>query len=255
MLGKAKMGTCETCGKSNRSLRRLDSGQWVCHTCLREIRPARAKGDVPLATIRRLQAAGFHVDDYAANDEVRRLKAIENLRHQGVHLPESATTDQINAALSSISREWYDKIAGVSRTQRLVRGLDPGDQLFPVRDPRNRYDANAIKLLNEDGDQVGWIRAEANGSMAHDMDKGVYHEVFVKAITGHYQRLLGVNIRIVKYPNRRIRPGVATPEMPAAMRRASATVGTVPTKSSLGLGYFAGRAVRHLVDYAKSLFG
>ncbi len=255
MLGKAKKGTCETCGKSNRSLRRLDSGQWVCHTCLREIRPARTKADAPLGTIRRLQAAGFHVDDYASKDEVQRLGAIEHLRRDGVRLSELATTEQINAALSSVSREWYDKIAGVSRTQRLVRKLDLGDQLFPVRDPRNRYDPNAIKLLNEDGDQVGWIRAEANGSMSQDMDKGVYHEVFVKEITGQGQRFLGVNIRIVKYPNRRTRLGLANPEMPVATRITSAAIGTVPIKSSPGPGYFAGRVARHLVDYVRNLFG
>ena len=195
------------------------------------------------------------MDDYASKDEVQRLGAIEHLRRDGVRLSELATTEQINAALSSVSREWYDKIAGVSRTQRLVRKLDLGDQLFPVRDPRNRYDPNAIKLLNEDGDQVGWIRAEANGSMSQDMDKGVYHEVFVKEITGQGQRFLGVNIRIVKYPNRRTRLGLANPEMPVATRITSAAIGTVPIKSSPGPGYFAGRVARHLVDYVRNLFG
>lgn len=227
----------------------------MCRTCLREIRPARAKGAASLATIHRLQAAGFHVDDYATNEEVRRLKAIGNLRHQGIHLSELATGEQINAALSSVSREWYDKVAGVSRTQRIVGTLDPGDRLCPERDPKNRYDPNAIKLLDGNGDQVGWIRAETIGSMASDMDKGVYHEVFVKEITGQSQRLLGVNIRIVKYPNRRTRTSATNPEISPALDKVSVSVGSVPIKSSPGPGYFAGRATHYLFDFLGNLFG
>lgn len=38
-------GTCELCGKSPRVCRQLDSGQWVCHTCLRVFKPQKSRVD------------------------------------------------------------------------------------------------------------------------------------------------------------------------------------------------------------------
>jgi ribosomal protein S14 len=33
-----RKGTCEGCGNTSRVLSQVESGQWVCRTCLREIR-------------------------------------------------------------------------------------------------------------------------------------------------------------------------------------------------------------------------
>lgn len=254
MLGKPKKGVCETCGKPNRSLRELDSGQWVCRSCLKEIRPARSEANGSLATIHRLQSLGYHIDDYATKDETQRLKMIDQLRKEGVRLSESATEEEITDGLGSVVHEWFDKIAGVSRTQKLVRCLRPGERLFPERDPKNRYDSNAIRLLNAQGEQVGWIRAETNGSMAQDLDRGVYHEVFVSEITGHNQRTLGVNIRIVKYPHRRIQAGVAARSIRPTAGGVSSR-GTAQNCGATGVGHFVGRVLRYLVQCANKLFG
>lgn len=253
MLGRAKKGVCEACGKPNRSLHALDSGQWLCRSCLKEIRPARSEANGSLATIRRLQSLGYHIDDYATKDETQRLKMIDQLQKEGVHLSETATAEEVTDGLDSVVHEWYDKIAGVSRTQKLVRCLRTREQLFPKRDPKNRYDSNAIILLNALGDQVGWIRAETNGSMARDLDKGVYHEVFVSAITGRNKPTLGVNIRIVKYPHRHLQPLAAQATRPTAGTVSSSR--TVHNCGAPGMIYCAGRALRYLIQHEKTIFG
>ena len=46
--GKDK-GRCEVCGKDPRVLTAIDSGQWVCRTCLRELRPSEPKTKQPRA--------------------------------------------------------------------------------------------------------------------------------------------------------------------------------------------------------------
>ncbi len=203
MDGQKKNGECETCGKPDRSLRHLASGQWICRTCLKNIRPPRNETHGSISVIRRLQAAGIQIDDYASKEETERLRSIKELRDCGVTITEDATAAQVEAAFRLVTVEWYDKIAGVTYTQTKVDHLCPGDQLFPLRDPANRHYSNAIKLLMKDGRQVGWIRADTNGSLAHDLDRGVYHEIFVKDLTGLDHPTHGVNIRIVKYPYRK----------------------------------------------------
>ncbi|NNM85709.1 MAG: hypothetical protein HKL96_08140 [Phycisphaerales bacterium] len=203
MNSQKKKGKCETCGKPDRLLQCLASGQLICRTCLKEIRPPRDETHGAISVIRRLQAAGIKIDDYASKEETERLRSIKELRDCGVTITEDSTTEQIEAASLLVTVEWYDKIAGVSYHQGAVSHLHPGDQLFPIRKSENRYDHGAIKLFTKDGKHIGWIREETNGSLAHDIDQGIYHEIFVKNITGLDHPTHGVNIRIVKYPYRK----------------------------------------------------
>jgi ribosomal protein L37AE/L43A len=74
-----RKGECEGCGKRPRVLRRIDSGQWLCQKCLREIRPPRPKH---LATAKQLayaRALGFDVSDNATKEEVGELLGFHEL--------------------------------------------------------------------------------------------------------------------------------------------------------------------------------
>ncbi|WP_202638699.1 HIRAN domain-containing protein [Bailinhaonella thermotolerans] len=48
-------------------------------------------------------------------------------------------------------------VAGVSRTQHIVRGLSPGQELYAVRDDGNAYDPNAVMFVLPDGSLVGYV--------------------------------------------------------------------------------------------------
>ncbi len=67
MPGEDKQtGTCELCGNTPRVCRRLESGQWVCHMCLRSFKPEpgprEPKGPRPATDKQRALAASLRVD-------------------------------------------------------------------------------------------------------------------------------------------------------------------------------------------------
>jgi hypothetical protein len=78
----------------------------------------------------------------------------EELREKGIRITHAAgAKDHYEAALN----------AAVS---------SPGKPLFLEREPDNSYDGNAIRLKNEDGDQVGYLPREVAGEVAAEMDAG-----------------------------------------------------------------------------------
>jgi len=54
------------------------------------------------------------------------------------------------------------KVAGVSFCKDIVENLQEGQVLFLEKDPENKYDQNAIKILNEDKNMVGFVPKQFN---------------------------------------------------------------------------------------------
>jgi len=95
--------------------------------------------------------------------------------------------------------EFYTKVAGVSfdGRQRYVRRLRIGESLILERDRYNPYDRNAIKVMNSNGEQIGFISKEIASTMAFNMDLGIRYSVIVSAITGtNPGDTMGVNILV-----------------------------------------------------------
>ena len=95
--------------------------------------------------------------------------------------------------------EFYTKVAGVTfdNRQRLIRRMSVGDTVSLVRDPCNPYDSNAIKVINTNGDQIGFISKELASTMAINMDSGVNFVATVSNITGmNPGENIGVNLHI-----------------------------------------------------------
>lgn len=63
------------------------------------------------------------------------------------------------------------KVVGVSYRQEAVARLQMGDQVWLEREPFNRYDTNAIKVIRNNGEQIGYINRYLAQSLAPLMDR------------------------------------------------------------------------------------
>jgi hypothetical protein len=93
---------------------------------------------------------------------------------------------------------FYSKIAGVSRRQRAVVKCDVGDRLLLVREPDNDHDSNAVKIMREDGDFLGYIPSETAEELAERMDAGEEAWAEITTLTGGTddKPTRGVNIEV-----------------------------------------------------------
>lgn len=78
-----RQGRCELCGKSPRSLRQLESGQWVCHTCLKAFRPPKSSPNAPATE-----------------------KQVSYARRLGIHLPPGCTKADASKHIGLVSRQF-----------------------------------------------------------------------------------------------------------------------------------------------------
>ena len=86
MNGIRNRGQCEGCDKEPRILTRIQSGQLVCRTCLREIRTPPAGQLARLEDIRQLRTRGFEISDDLTQGECERLQMVDLLRSHGLSI-------------------------------------------------------------------------------------------------------------------------------------------------------------------------
>lgn len=111
------------------------------------------------------------------------------------------------------SASFFTKVAGVtqqnadgSARQAIVRRLKPGQTLFLVRDPRNKYDRNAVMVVAKLGllrrlRQVGFLNADLAAEFAPLLDAGGRIDATVSEVTGGggwlwWKKNYGVNIKL-----------------------------------------------------------
>tara|TARA_B100000242_G_C42931632_1_gene432062 strand:- start:536 stop:847 length:312 start_codon:yes stop_codon:yes gene_type:complete len=63
------------------------------------------------------------------------------------------------------------KVAGVSFHKQKVESLTEGDILTLERDPENKYDSNAVKILNSEGEMIGFVPKEFNSAIVRKFKK------------------------------------------------------------------------------------
>ncbi len=93
--------------------------------------------------------------------------------------------------LVGVRGESYDNENGSSR-QELIRHLRSHDRVALEPDPTNSHDRWAVKVLNEAGEQVGWLPSDARD--ADTLLRGEPISAVVHAVTGGtnwLRRLLG----------------------------------------------------------------
>jgi hypothetical protein len=101
---------------------------------------------------------------------------------------------------------FFTKIAGVTfeGRQRIISRCSEGEQLVLRRDPINRFDEGAIKVLRLNGEQLGFIpehvsRCGDPSGLAFQMDRGSEYSCRIKNLTGGGPgQGIGVNIEIIE---------------------------------------------------------
>ena len=105
-------------------------------------------------------------------------------------------------------RRIFSKVAGVtmpnadgSKRQTIIAGCRSGEILSLVREPKNRHDKYAVKVLRLTGEQIGYLSESITGNdqgigwcIGRRMDKGISVQARVKDVTGQDPR--GVNIEL-----------------------------------------------------------
>ncbi len=75
------------------------------------------------------------------------------------------------------------KVAGVSFCKTVVEKLSEGEILFLEKDPENKYDKNAVKIVNTKNEMVGFIPKIFNQAILKKFDKiKTKYELKVKSI-------------------------------------------------------------------------
>ncbi len=89
---------------------------------------------------------------------------------------------------------YHTKVAGVTfeGRQDIIKGLHSGTDIMFERDPENKYDPNAVKVLAE-GKHIGFL---PRGSwVAKEMDNGKRFKAYISQITGGGSGMsYGVNV-------------------------------------------------------------
>ena len=224
-MGKHKRtGICEGCGNSPRVLTQIQSGQWVCQTCLRDIRvptqhfvspeavaSLRRKGfDVPDKLTREeyrrladeytrrwelaeVRAAGMNVGEGASSEELGRLWRIVRLRKKGGTISDSATIDEVKDVETRMRGVWhfFTKVAGVTHANRdgserqdIIAVCEPFETLDLDHEEDNPVDANAIAVRRRSGEQLGYLPAELAADVVERLGKGYRYAAYLAEVTG-----------------------------------------------------------------------
>jgi len=100
---------------------------------------------------------------------------------------------------------FFTKVAGVTfeGRQRIVARCSEGERLMLVRDPMDRFDKGAMKVMRSNGEQLGFIPAHVSrggepSGLAAEMDRGREYHAKISQITGGGPgENLGVNIEVI----------------------------------------------------------
>jgi hypothetical protein len=98
---------------------------------------------------------------------------------------------------------FFTNVAGVTfdGRQRIIAQCSVGERLH-LRDPNNRFDKGAIKVLRSNGEQLGFVPAHVSrdghsSGLAFRMDRGDKYICRISSLTGGgWGKSLGVNIEI-----------------------------------------------------------
>jgi len=93
------------------------------------------------------------------------------------------------------SRSFFTKVAGVTfeGRQRIISRCSKGDELILLRDPNDRFDKGAIRVLRLYGQQLGFVPADVSrcgdpSGLASQMDRGSEYSCRIANLTGRGAR-------------------------------------------------------------------
>src|SRR6056297_2600171 len=98
-----------------------------------------------------------------------------------------------------VKRTFYTKIVGhtfINGYQDLLKEINIGETLIFIREPKNEYDPNAVKVMNSRGQRIGYIPKEKAEELSTEIKDGFY--VYAKANEKlfHNRKLAGLKIKV-----------------------------------------------------------
>lgn len=102
---------------------------------------------------------------------------------------------------------FYTKVAGViypnrdgSSRQEIISRCQQCEQVDLIPEPDNPVDSNAIAVIRENGEQIGYLPRDLAKDVGHWLAQGYQYVAFVVGIIGPDQmcRTRGVDLKIVK---------------------------------------------------------
>lgn len=110
--------------------------------------------------------------------------------------PAENDTNGIGPAFVKVTRGYSVNVAGVtfcnddgSDRQAIISRCKPGEQLMLIREPDNKFDSGAIKVVRKKGLQLGYIPASMTrdgdpSGLAHQIDAVAKYRCRIANITG-----------------------------------------------------------------------
>jgi len=235
MSAEKVRGKCEGCGNDPRVLTKIESGQLVCCTCLREIRGPRIEY-ATVGAVESLRKKGFEVPDRITKEEyhrlsdqylrdcfikelraagkavaddislagLERLRRIVRLQKRGVEIFDSATAEEID--LQESLRMYFNKVVGVSHRNRngtgrqeIISRCRQWEELRFRPEPDNPVDEFAIAVCRADGEQIGYLNSELAGIVSDYLKRGWrYFPIIKQILDGHIEsHSLGVVLLVI----------------------------------------------------------
>ena len=109
-----------------------------------------------------------------------------------------------------------------TKRENIIKKCESGEEVMLVREPDNPYDKNAIAVLRESGEQIGYISRKYNERLAKHLDNGEPYYAFVEKIVKESFGLLGLfkrNRCIIIISQKEIDHEAAINEIQAAQRK------------------------------------
>ena len=112
-------------------------------------------------------------------------------------------TEPVKGATHVEKGAFHTKVVGVTfdnpdgrNRQDIIAHLSQSSKIHLERDRGNAYDSNAVKVVDIDGNQLGFLSKEISADLAPRLDKGAVFNVSISSLTGGGDLARGVNILI-----------------------------------------------------------
>lgn len=181
VLKKRRRGKCDGCDRKQMVLTKIQSGQQVCQTCLREIRGPEWANLATLKQIESLRRNGHQVDDSLTKEEYARILATMYLEQKGIRVDQSASVESLlKLQYETAVSQWKMSVAGVNYNnpdgtsrQSEIAHCKVGEILMLRRELANPHDSHATAVYRLRGRQIGYLPRDCSVVLASYLDEGL----------------------------------------------------------------------------------
>ena len=86
---------------------------------------------------------------------------------------------------------------GTSRQSIIHAAVQENDRVHLHREPENKFDPEAVKVLTQEGGQIGYLAREVAGRVTSALINGVDVRTTVSWVSGDQMRGVGLRIELV----------------------------------------------------------